>query len=100
MVVLILILLVNNVVVFFMFYEIIFVLIIFSILILGYSFERLLAGFMMMFYSFLFSRPTLIILILLDRQFLIMENLEFTSFLSYYFVFSFVVKFPIFSFHY
>lgn len=58
-------------VVFFYLYEMIFVLIMFSIIILGYSYERLMASFLMMFYSFLFSRPILIILLLFSNTFLI-----------------------------
>jgi len=95
-----LILMVNNIVIFFIFYEMIFVLIMFSILILGYRFERLIAGFIIIFYSFLFSSPTLILLVLVDYQSLLLENLEYSCILVYYIVFSFVVKFPIFTFHY
>jgi len=91
---------VNNIVIFFIFYEMIFVLIMFSILILGYRFERLIAGFIIIFYSFLFSSPTLILLVLVDYQSLLLENLEYSCILVYYIVFSFVVKFPIFTFHY
>jgi len=98
--VLMLILMVNNIVIFFIFYEMIFVLIMFSILILGYRFERLIAGFIIIFYSFLFSSPTLILLVLVDYQSLLLENLEYSCILVYYIVFSFVVKFPIFTFHY
>jgi len=98
--VLILILIVSNIVVFFIFYEMLFVLIMFSILVLGYSFERLIAGFIIIFYSFLFSSPTLILLVLVDNQSLLLENLDYRRILLYYVVFSFVVKFPIFSFHY
>jgi len=58
---------------FFLFYEMIFVLIIFSIILLGYSYERLIAGFLIIFYSFLFSSPVLIILILFDCRFLMKE---------------------------
>jgi len=100
MVVLSLIILVNRMVVFFLFYEMLFVLIMFSILVLGYRFERLIAGFIIIFYSFLFSSPTMILLIMMDRQYLLLENLEFRLILIYYIVCSFIVKFPIFRFHY
>jgi hypothetical protein len=58
---------------FFLLYEIVFTLIIFTIVLLGYSFERLIAAFIIIFYSFLFSRPVLIILLLFDSTFLIKE---------------------------
>jgi len=99
-VVLSLIIIVSNIVVFFLFYEILFILIMFSILILGYRFERLIAGFIIMFYSFLFSSPTIILLIIIDRQYLMLENLDFSVIMIYYIVCSFIVKFPIFRFHY
>jgi len=91
---------VNSFVVFFIYYELLFILIMFSILVLGYRFERLVAGFMMMFYSFLFSSPTLILLVMMDRHILLLENLEYGLVLMYYIVCSFIVKFPIFRFHY
>lgn len=62
---------VRNFLVFFYIYEIVFVLIMFSIILLGYRYERLLASFIIMFYSFLFSSPVLLILLLLDHRFLI-----------------------------
>ena len=62
---------VRNLVVFFYLYEIVFILIMFAIILLGYSYERLLASFIIMFYSFLFSRPVLLIVLLLDNTFLI-----------------------------
>jgi len=99
-VVLRLIIIVNRLVVFFLFYEMLFILIMFSILILGYRFERLIAGFIIMFYSFLFSSPTIILLIIMDSQYLLLESLEFRLVLVYYIVCSFIVKFPIFRFHY
>ncbi len=90
----------NNLVSFFLLYEIIFVLIIFAIILLGYSFERLIAGFLIIFYSFLFSSPILIILLLFDHRFLIKEWLIYSNLMNYFFVGSFIVKFPIFGFHY
>jgi NADH-quinone oxidoreductase subunit M len=90
----------NNLVSFFLLYEIIFVLIIFAIILLGYSFERLIAGFLIIFYSFLFSSPILIILLLFDHRFLIKEWLIYSNLMNYFFAGSFIVKFPIFGFHY
>jgi NADH-quinone oxidoreductase subunit M len=98
--VLLYIIIVVDLVVFFFFYEIVFILIIFTIVLLGYRYERLIAAFLMMFYSFLFSRPVLIILLLFDNRFLIKEWLKYVSLLRYFFVGSFIVKFPIFGFHY
>jgi hypothetical protein len=71
--VLLYIIIVVDLVVFFFFYEIVFILIIFTIVLLGYRYERLIAAFLMIFYSFLFSRPVLIILLLFDNRFLIKE---------------------------
>ena len=85
---------------FFLLYEIVFILIIFVILLLGYSYERLIAAFLIMFYSFMFSSPVLIILILFDYTFLIKEWLSFRILINYFFVGSFIVKFPIFGVHY
>jgi hypothetical protein len=51
----------------------VFILIIFVILLLGYSYERLIAAFLIIFYSFLFSRPVLIIILLFEQSFLIKE---------------------------
>jgi hypothetical protein len=58
---------------FFLLYEIVFILIIFSIVLLGYRFERLMASFLILFYSFLFSSPVLIMLIVFDYRFIIKE---------------------------
>lgn len=85
---------------FFLLYEIVFILIMFVIVLLGYSYERLIAAFLIIFYSFLFSSPVLIMLILFDHSFLIKEWLNFNILLSYFFVGSFMVKFPIFGVHY
>jgi hypothetical protein len=62
---------VRDLVVFFYLYEIIFIMIMFSIILLGYRYERLLASFLIIFYSFLFSRPILMIVLLFDHRFLI-----------------------------
>jgi len=58
---------------FFLLYEIVFILIIFVIILLGYSYERLMASFLIIFYSFLFSSPVLVIIMILDKTFLIKE---------------------------
>lgn len=92
--------LMNNLINFFLIYEIVFVFIIFSLLVLGYRYERLIAGFLIIFYSFLFSSPTLIILIIFDNRFLMKVWLSYSSLLLYFFVGSFMVKFPIFGVHY
>jgi len=73
LIVLLLIIIVNRFFVFFLLYEIVFILIIFTIVLLGYSYERLIAAFLIIFYSFLFSRPALIIILLFDYTFLIKE---------------------------
>jgi NADH:ubiquinone oxidoreductase subunit 4 (subunit M) len=67
---------------------------------LGYRYERLMAAFLIMFYSFLFSRPALVIIILFDNIFLMKEWLSYISLINYFLVGSFIVKFPIFGFHY
>jgi hypothetical protein len=85
---------------FFLLYEIVFILIMFAIVLLGYSYERLIAAFLIIFYSFLFSSPILIILLLFDHSFLIKEWLNYSVLINYFFVGSFIVKFPIFGFHY
>ena len=91
---------VRDLVVFFYLYEMIFILIMFSIILLGYRYERLLASFLIMFYSFLFSRPILMIVLLFDHRFLIKNWLRYSLIINYFLVGSFMVKFPIFGFHY
>jgi len=91
---------VSNFVVFFLLYEIVFLLIMFAIILLGYSFERLMASFLIMFYSFVFSSPALMIILLLDYSFLIKGWLLYRLWINYLLVGSFIVKFPIFGFHY
>lgn len=98
--ILLLIICVRNLISFFLMYEIVFILIIFTIMLLGYRFERLIAGFIIIFYSFIFSRPTLMILIVFDYRFLIKSWLNYSFIINYFFVGSFIVKFPIFGFHY
>jgi len=99
-IILIYIILVRDLVSFFLIYEIVFVLIIFTIVLLGYRYERLLAAFLIIFYSFLFSRPTLIMLLLFDNRFLMKEWLSYSIIINYFLIGSFIVKFPIFGFHY
>lgn len=98
--VLILIMIVRDLVVFFIMYEIVFILIIFVIVLLGYSFERLMAAFMIIFYSFLFSSPTLMMIIVFDYRFLMKQWFAYSIIINYFLVGSFMVKFPIFGFHY
>lgn len=86
--------------VFFFYYEIVFILIIFVILLLGYSYERLIAAYLIIFYSFIFSRPVLILLLVFDYQFLIKNWLVYSFIFIIFIVGSFMVKFPIFGFHY
>lgn len=90
----------RDLIVFFYLYEIIFILIMFSIILLGYSYERLIASFLIIFYSFLFSSPILIIILVFDHTFLIKNWLSYSIIIRYFIVGSFIVKFPIFGFHY
>ncbi len=99
-VILLLIILLSDFVSFFLLYEIVFIIIMFAIVLLGYSYERLIAAFLIIFYSFLFSSPILIMLVLFDHSFLIKEWLYYSVLMNYFFVGSFMVKFPIFGFHY
>jgi len=91
---------VRSFLVFFLFYEIIFILIIFRIVLLGYRYERLVAVYLIMFYSFVFSRPIIIILLLFDSVFIIKRWLYYGVLICYFVVWSFIVKFPIFGVHY
>jgi NADH:ubiquinone oxidoreductase subunit 4 (subunit M) len=99
-VVLLYLIMISRLIVFFLFYEMVFILIIFVIILLGYSYERLIAAFLIMFYSFLFSSPVLIILLLFDHRFLIKNWLSYSVLINCFFVGSFIVKFPIFGVHY
>jgi len=94
------ILMVNRVIVFYFIFELLFTLIMFSILLLGYSLERLIAGYLILFYSFLFSSPSLFMLILVDNSLFIISWVNFDVLLLRFLVFSFIVKFPVFGFHY
>jgi len=91
---------IRRLIIFFLLYEIIFILIMFAIILLGYRFERLIAGFLIIFYSFVFSRPILIIILLFDYVFLIQEWLSYSIIIRWFLVGSFMVKFPIFGVHY
>ena len=90
----------SNFIVFFFYYEIIFVLIIFVIILLGYRYERLLASYLIIFYSFLFSRPVIILFLIFDYTFLFKVWLNYRIVVKYFLIGSFIVKFPIFGFHY
>ena len=90
----------SNLITFFFYYEIIFTLIMFVIILLGYRYERLIAAYLMIFYSFIFSSPVLMILLIFDFRFLIKNWLSYSFILLIFLVGSFIVKFPIFGFHY
>lgn len=91
---------VSNFMYFFFFYEIIFILIIFVIILLGYRYERLLAAYLIIFYSFLFSRPIMILFLIFDSVFLLKSWLYYGLVVNYFLIGSFIVKFPIFGFHF
>lgn len=91
---------VSNWVSFYIIYEIIFIFTIFAIILIGYRFERLFASYLILFYSFLFSRPILITILIINKVFFIKEWLRLNYLYIYLLVFSFIVKFPIFGFHY
>lgn len=91
---------VSNWLTFYFMYEIVFVFIIFVIIALGYRYERLAALYLIICYSFFFSRPCLIVLVLIDQVFLIKNWLCYSSWLLWFLILSFRVKFPIFGFHY
>jgi len=59
-----------------------------------------MAAFLILFYSFLFSSPVIIIILLFDYRFLIKEWLNYSFILNCFLIGSFIVKFPIFGFHY
>lgn len=90
----------RNFLVFFFYYEIIFIVIIFVILLLGYRYERLLASYLIIFYSFIFSSPVLILLLLFNQVFLIKNWLVYSCLFTVFMIGSFRVKFPIFGLHY
>lgn len=99
-VVLFFILQVSNWLVFYFLYEMVFVCIIFAIIILGYSYERLSALYLIIFYSFLFSSPCLIVIVNLDYCFMVKIWSNWSRLILWYLILSFMVKFPIFGFHY
>lgn len=70
------------------------------IILLGYSYERLLAAYLIIFYSFLFSSPIMILFLIFDNVFLFKFWLNYSRVISYFLIGSFIVKFPIFGFHY
>lgn len=85
---------------FYFIYEIVFVFIIFVILVLGYRYERLRALYLILFYSFIFSSPCLLVMLRLDYIFLIKGWLSYSAWILWVLIASFIVKFPIFGFHY
>lgn len=85
---------------FYILYEIVFIIIIFVIILIGYSFERLIASYFILFYSLLFSRPVIIIILIFNKNFFIKHWIFYSYFYCYLLVGSFIVKFPIFGFHY
>lgn len=91
---------VSNFIVFYFIYEIVFILIIFVIILLGYSYERLIAAYLIIFYSFLFSSPMIMLFLVFDYTFLIKNWLNYNFIVNLFLVGSFLVKFPIFGFHY
>ena len=90
----------SNWVRFYILYEIVFILTIFVIILIGYSFERLIASYLILFYSFLFSRPILMIILVSNKIFFIKQWVICRYFYCYLLIASFIVKFPIFGFHY
>lgn len=98
--VVILIVFVRRVIEFMLIYEFLFVLIMFGLMLIGYSYERLMARFMIIFYSFVFSGPALMMLLLIDKVFLLERWNSCHYLTSWFLVLSFIVKFPIFGFHY
>lgn len=91
---------ISNWIIFYFLYEMVFICIIFSIMILGYSYERLSALYLIIFYSFLFSSPCLMVIVSLDYCFIIKSWSSWSSLLLWFLILSFIVKFPIFGFHY
>lgn len=92
--------LVNRIFVFFLLYEIVFLLIIFVIIVLGYNYERLMAVYLIIFYSFLFSSPVLLLLLVIDKNFLGSVWVKLRNVVMVILTFSFIVKFPVFGLHY
>ena len=90
----------SNWVRFFILYEMVFIMTIFVIILIGYSFERLIAAYLILFYSFFFSSPILLVILLMNKNFFIKCWLVRRYFYCYFLVASFIVKFPIFGFHY
>lgn len=90
----------HNLLLFYFLYELIFILILFSILLIGYRYERLFARYLILFYSFVFSSPIIIILLLSDFIFIIKSWLSYSFLLRLVILLSFLVKFPVFGFHY
>lgn len=81
-------------------HETVFILILLIILVLGYRIERLIASYLITPYSFLFSRPVLPILFVINKFYYPEERANYDRVLRYFLLASFMVKFPIFGFHY
>ena len=90
----------SNWLTFYFLYEIVFIITIFVIILIGYRFERLIAAYLMLFYSFIFSSPIIIIILIISKSFFIKQWVLCSYFYCYLLVASFIVKFPIFGVHY
>nr|ARR27607.1 NADH dehydrogenase subunit 4 [Apis cerana] len=95
-----------NLLVFYLFYEFGLLLIFYMVVKWGYSENRWLSGFYLMFYTMIFSLPMLYIVYYLywlssSLNFMLMEmmNLKLNLLLFIYLLMSFLVKIPIYLFH-
>nr|BBB15931.1 NADH dehydrogenase subunit 4 [Apis cerana] len=95
-----------NLLVFYLFYEFGLLLIFYMVVKWGYSENRWLSGFYLMFYTMIFSLPMLYIIYYLywlssSLNFMLMEmmNLKLNLLLFIYLLMSFLVKIPIYLFH-
>nr|DBA43489.1 TPA_asm: ND4 [Bombus cullumanus] len=95
-----------NLLMFYFFYESSLLLIFYMIMKWGYSEDRILAAFYLMFYTLLFSLPMLFFIFKLlelngSMFFFLLEliNIEFDKFSFIYLLMSFLVKIPMYMFH-
>nr|AHC32073.1 NADH dehydrogenase subunit 4 [Apis andreniformis] len=95
-----------NLLVFYLFYEMSLLLIFYMVVEWGYSENRWLSGFYLMFYTMVFSLPMLYIIyyiysIEFSLMFLLMEfiNFELYYLMFIYLLMSFLVKIPLYMFH-
>nr|BBA21010.1 NADH dehydrogenase subunit 4 [Apis cerana] len=95
-----------NLLVFYLFYEFGLLLIFYMVVKWGYSENRWLSGFYLMFYTMIFSLPMLYIIYYMywlssSLNFMLMEmmNLKLNLLLFIYLLMSFLVKIPIYLFH-